>query len=51
MSQTAQINLCLILAALCFLLTVCTSVFPWNLIFLILGFACLYADRLALIKK
>jgi hypothetical protein len=51
MSQRAQINICLILAAVCFVLTVCTSVHPWNLIFLGLGFVCLYADRILNLKR
>jgi hypothetical protein len=45
MSQRSQVNICLILAAVCFFLTVCVAVHPWNLILLGLGFLCLYADR------
>jgi hypothetical protein len=51
MSPSSQINLCLMLAGVCFILTVCTSVHPWNLIFLGLGFVCLYADRILNIKR
>ena len=44
MSHRTRFNLCLVLAAVCFVLTACTPVFPLNLIFTISGIVCLYAD-------
>ena len=44
MSKHTKLNVFLILAAVCFMITVCIPYMPWNVMFLIAGFLCLYGD-------